>query len=145
MSILARRELVGSHSIPSSSSQGVETGKDHRSLSRSSQGVQLDRNQSLSSAAYRPRTSIKNRYTVISALGGFFLAYFILGSKLLAIPFTLLGATLPYLIKKRRQERVQTQLGSLWPELLDHMISGLRSGLSIRSEEHTSELQSRQY
>ncbi|HEY4898919.1 MAG TPA: type II secretion system F family protein, partial [Candidatus Nanopelagicaceae bacterium] len=50
---------------------------------------------------------------------------------MLAIPFTLLGAALPYLIKKRRQERVQVQLGTLWPELLDHMISGLRSGLSI--------------
>ena len=74
---------------------------------------------------------MKNRYTIISASSGFFIAYFILGSKLLAIPFSLFGSVVPYLIAKHRQERVQAQLGKLWPELLDHMISGLRSGLSI--------------
>ena len=78
-----------------------------------------------------PRTSFKNRTVIIGAFGGFFVAYFILGSKLLAIPFTLLGSALPNLIKRRRDERAQSQLATLWPELLDHMISGLRSGLSI--------------
>ena len=147
MSILGHRERVSSRSIPSRRSQGGESGKehgslptsshgidslrDHRSQSRSSPGVELGSNPSLTSVANRPRISIKNRHTIISASGGFFLTYFILGSKLLAIPFTLLGAALPYLIKRRRQERAQAQLGTLWPELLDHMISGLRSGLSI--------------
>src|ERR1019366_2986534 len=115
-------------------SQGLELVSNRSSsLSHHSQGLELVSNRSSSSSlsANRPRTLVKSRHTILSASGGFFIAYFILGSKLLAIPFTLLGASLPYLIQRHRRERAQAQLATLWPELLDHMISGLRSGLSI--------------
>jgi len=131
VSILARKERAKSHQASSRHSHGVDSRGDHRSLSRHSQSVELESNQSSSSLANRPGKLVKNRHTTLSGSGGFFIAYFILGSKLLAIPFTLLGATLPYLIQKHRRERAQSQLATLWPELLDHMISGLRSGLSI--------------
>ena len=150
MSILARRERAKSHEASSRHSQVVDSRRDRRSLSHHSQGLEFvsnrssslshhsqglelvsNRSSSSSLSANRPRTLVKSRHTILSASGGFFIAYFILGSKLLAIPFTLLGASLPYLIQRHRRERAQAQLATLWPELLDHMISGLRSGLSI--------------
>jgi len=68
---------------------------------------------------------------IFLALAAFFFAYFLMGTKLLAIPFALFGYALPRLLARHRQDRERALLGKLWPELLDHMISGLRSGLSI--------------
>jgi len=76
-------------------------------------------------------SSIKQRHLLLSAVIGFLVAYLVIGSTLLALPFAALSPSIPYLLVKRRVERRQTQLAGLWPELLDHMISGLRSGLSI--------------
>lgn len=67
----------------------------------------------------------------LGAVGGFFLSDFLLGSNLLALPFSLFCGFLPFLLRKRKEEQKRSNLGKLWPELLDHMISGLRSGLSI--------------
>jgi tight adherence protein B len=66
---------------------------------------------------------------------GFLLAYvisdFLLGSPLVALPFALIGSCVPFLLERRKADRRKVLLAGLWPELLDHMISGLRSGLSI--------------
>jgi len=75
--------------------------------------------------------SIKRSHLLLSALTGFLVAELLIGSTLLALPFAALSPSIPYLLTKRRAERRQAQLAGLWPELLDHMISGLRSGLSI--------------
>jgi len=53
------------------------------------------------------------------------------GSVILAIPLGLLGSLIPIYRSQKRAERRQRELARIWPELLDHMISGLRSGLSI--------------
>ena len=70
-------------------------------------------------------------YTVISAIAGFLFAFAIMGSRTLAFPFAVLGMTIPYLYGRRKLDREKAALAVIWPELLDHMISGLRSGLSI--------------
>jgi len=77
------------------------------------------------------KQSIKQSQLLLSALAGFVLADLVIGSAFLALPFAALSAALPHFLHKRRVERRQVQLAGLWPELLDHMISGLRSGLSI--------------
>ena len=52
-----------------------------------------------------------------------------------SMPFGVLLAlaslALPLSIAKRRIERERVELAKLWPEILDHMISGLRSGMSL--------------
>lgn len=69
--------------------------------------------------------------SLISAVGGLFVAFVLLGSIPLAIPFMAIGAVLPFFYQKRKQEKEAAKLSTVWPELLDHMISGLRSGLSL--------------
>ena len=67
----------------------------------------------------------------LTGIAGLVFATFLMGSRSLALPFMVLGSTFPYLLAKRKREKELAQLATLWPELLDHMISGLRSGLSI--------------
>lgn len=66
-----------------------------------------------------------------AAMAGFLIADILLGSLVLACACGALVSGVPHLIAKRKIERRQVLLATLWPELLDHMISGLRSGLSI--------------
>ncbi|MEI6220192.1 MAG: type II secretion system F family protein [Actinomycetes bacterium] len=77
------------------------------------------------------KLSIKRSQLLLSALAGFVLADLVIGSAVLALPIAALSPALPLFLQKRRAQRRQAQLAGLWPELLDHMISGLRSGLSI--------------
>ncbi len=77
------------------------------------------------------KNGFKYSRSFIFALVGFIFGGFIVGTKIVSIPFALLGALCPYFIHKRRHENDRAKLGKLWPELLDHMISGLRSGMSI--------------
>lgn len=62
---------------------------------------------------------------------GLFVAYSIIGSTLLALPFAGATAYLPFYFTERKRESSHLQLALLWPELIDHIISGLRSGLSL--------------
>ena len=78
-----------------------------------------------------PDLSAKPGQILIAMAGAFCFALLILGSKTLAVPFAFLGAAVPLMISKRKIEKRKNALANIWPELLDHMISGLRSGLSI--------------
>lgn len=62
---------------------------------------------------------------------GFFVARTIIGSSLLALPFAGATSYLPFYFTARRIEKEKAALALLWPELIDHLISGLRSGLSL--------------
>ena len=73
----------------------------------------------------------KSMHVVGAGVAGYLIARTLMGTNLLAIPFSGLGAALPGIFLKRKLQRRQELLAGLWPELLDHMISGLRSGLSI--------------
>ena len=66
-----------------------------------------------------------------SSLGGFFVATVITSSPLIGIPFALITTTIPIVIIRRRAEIERALLQNLWPEILDHVISGLQSGLSL--------------
>ena len=65
------------------------------------------------------------------ALGGFLGGLVLFHSFLLALTFSAALGSLPISIRKRRIERERVELAGLWPEILDHIISGLRSGLSL--------------
>jgi len=62
---------------------------------------------------------------------GLFVAHSIIGSTLLALPFAGATSYLPFYFTERKRDSAHSQLALLWPELIDHIISGLRSGLSL--------------
>lgn len=67
----------------------------------------------------------------VSSFSGFIVATLITTSALIGIPFGLISTTIPVVIIKRRKGLERACLQSLWPEILDHVISGLQSGLSL--------------
>jgi tight adherence protein B len=82
----------------------------------------------------RSNELIKSRKILIyvaSSFGGFLVATLITTSPLIGIPFALITTTIPIVIIRRRVESEKAFLQSLWPEILDHIISGLQSGLSL--------------
>ena len=62
---------------------------------------------------------------------GFLIARTIIGSNLLSVPFAAATSYLPFYFSQRKEEKARMDLALLWPELVDHIISGLRSGLSL--------------
>ena len=66
-----------------------------------------------------------------SVLLSFTFAFYLTGAFAIAFFFSMLAATLPSLIIRRRRELEISKLEALWPELLDHLVSGIQSGLSI--------------
>lgn len=75
--------------------------------------------------------SFNVKRSILFATAGFIIGDLILGTKVLALLLTFLGGLLPSVLQRRHVEQERKLLGKIWPELLDHMISGLRSGLSI--------------
>ncbi len=82
-------------------------------------------------------SNTKNEFHGAAVKCGFaFLSSFIVGttitrSAVLAMPYALMTAGIPLIFQKRKREKTRAEMRELWPELLDHVISGLRSGLSL--------------
>ncbi|MEJ6573751.1 MAG: type II secretion system F family protein [Actinomycetes bacterium] len=68
---------------------------------------------------------------MVSSFSGFFIATLITTSPIIGIPFGLITTTIPIVIIRRKEVIDREILQSLWPEILDHIISGLQSGLSL--------------
>lgn len=66
-----------------------------------------------------------------SAFSGFMAATLITTSPVIGIPFGLITTAIPVVLIKRKVEKERNLLQALWPEILDHIISGLQSGLSL--------------
>lgn len=74
----------------------------------------------------------ETRRTVISfATGGLIVGLLLFKSAWLALIFAATLGSLPISMRRRKIERERIELAALWPEILDHIISGLRSGLSL--------------
>lgn len=67
----------------------------------------------------------------ISSITGFLVATLITTSPLIGFPFGAISTTIPVVLLRRKSESDRKLLQSLWPEILDHIISGLQSGLSL--------------
>ncbi len=70
-------------------------------------------------------------YVGLSALGGFLIANVLVHSPVIATPFGLLTSVSPLILSRRKAEKLRLSMQALWPEILDHIISGLQSGLSL--------------
>lgn len=66
-----------------------------------------------------------------SSFAGFLAATLITTSPLIGLPFALITTTIPVVIIRRKEAIERAHLQNLWPEILDHIISGLQSGLSL--------------
>ena len=70
-------------------------------------------------------------YIFICALCGFLIANFLVNSPVIAAPFGILTSVSPLILSRRQAEKLRHAMQALWPEILDHIISGLQSGLSL--------------
>lgn len=59
------------------------------------------------------------------------IVYLLAGTFTLALPFALAAAYLPFYFTLRNQAKRHRELVEVWPELIDHLLTGLRSGMSI--------------
>jgi tight adherence protein B len=62
---------------------------------------------------------------------GFTSALILFNSLLLALLSAGAAGCLPRIILKRKIEKERIELAALWPEIIDHIVSGLRSGMSL--------------
>jgi len=77
----------------------------------------------------------------VSGLVALGLAFSVSSSVPISLAFAMICMTIPYLVNQYRHEKRERLWNGLWPELLEHVVSGLQSGLSI--EEALSELSRR--
>jgi tight adherence protein B len=66
-----------------------------------------------------------------TAMVAFTFALFLTGALSIAFFFSTLAATIPSLVIRRKRELEIAKLELLWPELLDHLVSGIQAGLSV--------------
>jgi len=59
------------------------------------------------------------------------LVFILTQSLILASPFALLAAGSHFAISRGKKNKFAAQLSSAWPEVIDHLISGISSGLSL--------------
>ena len=71
----------------------------------------------------------------------FLAIYLITASALFASAFSLLVLAFTYVIIKNRSGKLELEIASSWPEVIDHLISGIQSGMSLT--EALTELSSR--
>ena len=75
---------------------------------------------------------IRRSTTFITAGSITFLAiYLITASTLFASAFSLLVLAFTYVIIKNRSGKIELEIASSWPEVIDHLISGIQSGMSL--------------
>jgi len=70
-------------------------------------------------------------FYTIAFFVGFFVATIVTGAVSIGIPVGIVSVGIPVAILARKKEAQKLALRTLWPEILDHLISGLHSGLSL--------------
>lgn len=69
--------------------------------------------------------------SLISALGAFVIMYVVSGALPIGLSFAIIASGVPIAVVRRRA-RVRRRLArELWPEAVDHLVSGVRAGLSL--------------
>ena len=73
----------------------------------------------------------KIQEVAIFAIVGFLVGVALLHSVIIAIFLGAASSLTPRALNRRKRERERIALAALWPEIIDHVISGLRSGMSL--------------
>lgn len=67
----------------------------------------------------------------ISFVASFCLVYLLSSSLVIALIFGFLLSTVAFLISRQKSHKDAVALSAAWPEVIDHLVSGIQSGLSI--------------
>ncbi|MEN9735625.1 MAG: hypothetical protein RL129_335 [Actinomycetota bacterium] len=67
----------------------------------------------------------------IGILFGTLTGFILTSSLIIGISFGAISSIAPQIYLQRKTEKIRNSLQKLWPEILDHLISGLNSGLSL--------------
>lgn len=78
---------------------------------------------------------------ILACGGGFISIYLLTSSTLIASAFALLALAFTYVIVNNRRGKVELEIAASWPEVIDHLTSGIQSGMSLT--EALTELASR--
>lgn len=70
-------------------------------------------------------------FQALAALIIFVVSFATTGSLSISGIFAVFGAYIPWMLVKRMRLKRQTVLRELWPEIVDHLTSGVRAGLSL--------------
>jgi tight adherence protein B len=68
---------------------------------------------------------------VISFVASFFMVYLLSSSLVIAPIFGFLLSTIAFLISRKKSQKDVAAINAAWPEVVDHLVSGIQSGLSI--------------
>ena len=68
---------------------------------------------------------------VISSAVTFLVIYLMTTSVLFAFAFSLLALAFTHVIVKNRSGKLELEIAASWPEVIDHLISGIQSGMSL--------------
>jgi len=97
-------------------------------MSRSQMSTpQINRRRNLS------LTLRKTQYlkVAISFVASFFMVYLLSSSIVIALIFGFLLSTIALLITRKKSHKDAAAINAAWPEVIDHLVSGIQSGLSI--------------
>jgi tight adherence protein B len=67
----------------------------------------------------------------ISFVAAFFAVYLLSSSLVIALIFGFLLSVIAYLISRKKSHKDAAAVNAAWPEVIDHLVSGIQSGLSI--------------
>jgi tight adherence protein B len=68
---------------------------------------------------------------LISSSLTFLAIYLLTASALFASAFSLLVLAFTYVVVKNRSGKIDLEIAASWPEVIDHLISGIQSGMSL--------------
>jgi tight adherence protein B len=100
-------------------------------------GIKMSRSQMSTPQINRRRnlslTLRKTQYlkVAISFVASFFMVYLLSSSIVIAVIFGFLLSTIALLITRNKSHKDATAINGAWPEVIDHLVSGIQSGLSI--------------
>jgi tight adherence protein B len=69
--------------------------------------------------------------SVVSGLGAGFAITFLSSSISIASAFALMATVITYIFLATRAKRQETKFELLWPDVVDHLITGIQSGMSL--------------
>lgn len=95
-------------------------------------GAKMSRTQ-MSPLKNRSLVLRKTQYlkVAISFVASFFLVYLLSSSLVIALIFGFLLSTIALLISRQKSHKDAATINAAWPEVIDHLVSGIQSGLSI--------------
>jgi tight adherence protein B len=67
----------------------------------------------------------------ISFTASFLMVYLLSSSFVIALIFGFLLSTISFLISRKKSHKEIAAISAAWPEVIDHLVSGIQSGLSI--------------